>query len=58
MEGEKESVLPSDGGERIRGAHTLRNDIEEELLREVLSLHNQSRDRAKRDRGGSKFREI
>ena len=36
MEGEKESVLLSVGEERIRGAYTLRNDTEEELLREML----------------------
>ena len=36
MEGEKESVLPSVGEERIGGAYTLRNDNEEELLREML----------------------
>ena len=28
MEGEKESFLPSDGEERIRGAYTLRNERE------------------------------
>ena len=32
MEGEKESVLPSVGE-----AYTLRNDTEEELLREMLT---------------------
>ena len=32
MEGEKESVLPSVGKERIGGAYTLRNDSEEELF--------------------------
>ena len=36
MEGEKESVLPSIGEERIGMAYTLRNDTEEELLREML----------------------
>ena len=36
MEGEKESVLPSVGEERIGGAYTLRKDSEEELLREML----------------------
>ena len=36
MEGEKESVLPSVGEERIGGVYTLRNDIKEELLREML----------------------
>ena len=35
MEGEKESVLPYVGEERIGGAHTLRNESEEELLREM-----------------------
>ena len=35
--GEKESVLPSVGEERIGGAYTLRNDTEEELLREMLT---------------------
>ena len=37
MEGEKESVLPSVGEERIGGAYTLRKDTEEELLREMLT---------------------
>ena len=37
MEGEKESVLPSDGEERIRGTYTLRNESEKELLREMLT---------------------
>ena len=38
IEGEKESVLPSVGEERIGGgAYTLRNDTEEELLREMLT---------------------
>ena len=36
MEEEKESVLPSLGEERIRGAYTLKNDTEEELFREML----------------------
>ena len=36
MEGEKESVLPSVGEERL-GAYTLRNDSKEELLREMLT---------------------
>ena len=36
MEGEKESVLPSIGEERIGGAYKLRNDTEEELLREMF----------------------
>ena len=36
MEGEKESVLPLVREERIGGAYTLRNDTEEELLREML----------------------
>ena len=35
MEGEKESVLPSVGEERIGGTYTLRNESEEELLRDV-----------------------
>ena len=35
MEGEKESVLPSVGEELIGGAYTLRNESEEELLREM-----------------------
>ena len=38
MEGEKESVLPSVGEERIGGAYPLRNDTEEELLIEMLTL--------------------
>ena len=37
MEGEKESVLPFIGEERIGGAYTLRNESEEELLREMLT---------------------
>ena len=37
MEGEKESVLPSAGEERIGGTYALRNDSEEELLREMLT---------------------
>ena len=37
IEGEKESVLPSVGEERIGGVYTLRNDTEEELLREMLT---------------------
>ena len=36
MEGEKESVLPSVGEERIGGAYTLRHESEEELFREML----------------------
>ena len=36
MEAEKESVLPSVGEKRIRGAYTLRNDTKEKLLREML----------------------
>ena len=37
MEGEKESVVPSVGEDRIgRGAYTLRNDSEEDLFREML----------------------
>ena len=50
MEGEKESVLPSVGEERIGGAYTLRNESEEELLREMLTPNNQSRDQEKRER--------
>ena len=37
IEGEKKAVLPSVGEERIGGAYTLRNDIKEELLREMLT---------------------
>ena len=37
MKGEKESVLPSVEEERIGGSYTLRNDTEEELLREMLT---------------------
>ena len=38
VEGEKELVLPSVGEERIGGgAYTLRNESEEELLREMLT---------------------
>ena len=37
MEGKKELDLPSVGEERIGGAYTLRNDTEEELLREMLT---------------------
>ena len=36
MEGEKESVLPSVGEERIGGAYTFRKESEEEWLREML----------------------
>ena len=36
MEGEKKSVLPSVGEERIGTAYTFRNKSEEELLREML----------------------
>ena len=36
MGGEKQSVLPSDGEERIGGAYTLRNE-REELFREMLT---------------------
>ena len=36
LKGEKES-LPSVGEERIEGAYTLRNESEEELLREMLT---------------------
>ena len=37
MDEEKESVLPSIWEERIGGAYTLRNDTEEDLLREMLT---------------------
>ena len=37
IEGEKESVLPSVGEERIGGAYTSRNDTEEDLFREMLT---------------------
>ena len=37
MDGEKESVLPTDGEERIGGAHTFRNESEEELFKEILT---------------------
>ena len=37
MEGEKESVLPSVGEEQIAGVYTIRNESEEELLREMLT---------------------
>ena len=37
MEGEMESVLPSVGEKQTGGAYTLRNDSEEELLREMLT---------------------
>ena len=37
MEGEMESVLPSVRDERIGGPYTLRNESEEELLREMLT---------------------
>ena len=37
MEGEKKSVLPSVGEERIGGGvYILRNDTEEDLFREML----------------------
>ena len=38
MEGEKESIPPSVGEERIGGACTLKKESEEELLREMLTL--------------------
>ena len=38
MEGEKESVLSSVGEKRIGGAYTLRNESEEKLFREMLTL--------------------
>ena len=37
MEREKELVLPSVGEEQIGGAYTLKNDSDEELLREILT---------------------
>ena len=37
VEGEKESVLPSVGEEQIGAAYTLRNENEEELLKEMLT---------------------
>ena len=37
MEGEKESVLPSDREEQIEGAYILRNESEDELFREMLT---------------------
>ena len=37
IDGEKESVLPPVGEKRIGGAYTLRNESEEELLREMLT---------------------
>ena len=37
MEGETKLDLPSVGEEQIGGAYTLRNDTEEELLREMLT---------------------
>ena len=33
-----------------RGPHSLINESKEELLREMLTLHNQSRDQAKKER--------
>ena len=36
-EGEKASVLPSVGEERIGGAYTLRKESEEEWFREMLT---------------------
>ena len=50
MEGEKESVLQFVGEKQIGRAYTLRNESKEELFREMLTLHNQSRDQAKRER--------
>ena len=38
MEGEKESVLLSVGEEQIGRAYTLRNESEEKLLKEMLTL--------------------
>ena len=37
MEGEKESVLPSVGEEKIGEAYTLGNEREEKLFREMLT---------------------
>ena len=37
MEGEKKSVLPPFGEERIGRAYTLKNEREEELFREMLT---------------------
>ena len=50
MKGEKESVLPSVGEERIGGAYTLRKESEEELLIEMFIPHNQNKDQAKKER--------
>ena len=43
-------VLLSFKEERIEGAYTLRNESEEELFREMLTLHIQSRGQAKKER--------
>ena len=51
MKGEKESVLPSVGEEQIGGGYThYEKESKEELLREMLTLHNQSRNQAKKER--------
>ena len=50
MEGEKESVLSCVGEKQIKGAYTLRNESEEDLIREMLTLHNQSRGQSKKER--------
>ena len=47
---ENESVPPSVGEKRIRVAYTLTKGSEEELFREILTLHNQSRDQVKKER--------
>ena len=58
MEVEMESVMPSVGEEQIGGgAYTLRNDSEEELLREMLTLYIIRVAIKQRKRGGRKFRE-
>ena len=49
MEGKKESLLSSVREKRIGGAHTLKNQSEGELFREMLTLHNQSGGQAKRE---------
>ena len=52
MEEEKKSALPSVGEERIGGAYTLRNNSEEELLREMLTPYIIRVGIKRRKRGG------
>ena len=58
MEGEKEWVLPSVGEEQIGGTYTIGKESEKELLREMLTLHSQSRGQAKKERRSKVQRRI